>query len=302
MLPIEVVAAVIRNSDGKILIAQRPIDKHQGGKWEFPGGKVEKGESRRSALLRELNEELDIEIGHSTRLISVYHEYEDKAIYLDVYDVRQWKGTAIGREGQAIEWVDEGHLLDYDFPAANASIVKAAMLPQQLKVLVFAADIDAYKSKVSADIDHGHRLFLQVFNEQNLASNPDHELINWLLDTAAKHKAVVMFQSPPPLVRSDYSLHLDADELFKAQDKPQAAQVSATCATSEELFKAQQLGLDFIIIGPVLLNSVGAQKALGWPTFQSLSARVNIPVYASGGVSEKDMELAREYGAQGIVS
>ena len=73
-------------------------------------------------------------------------------------------------------------------------------------------------------------------------------------------------------------------------------------ATSEELFKAQRLGLDFIIIGPVLLNSADGQKALGWPTFQSLSARVNIPVYASGGVSEKDMELAREYGAQGIVS
>ena len=210
MLPIEVVAAVIRNSDGKILIAQRPIDKHQGGKWEFPGGKVEKGESRRSALLRELNEELDIEIGHSTRLISVYHEYEDKAIYLDVYDVRQWKGTAVGKEGQAIEWIEEDHLLDYDFPAANESIVKSAMLPQQLKMLVFASDVDAYKSKVSADLDRGHRLFLQVFNEHDLPSNPDHELINWLLDTAAKHKAVVMFQSPPPLVRSDYSLHLSA--------------------------------------------------------------------------------------------
>lgn len=302
MLPIEVVAAVIRDADGKILIAQRSADKHQGGKWEFPGGKVEKGESRRSALVRELNEELGIEIGHSTRLISVYHEYEDKAIYLDVYEVLQWKGVAVGREGQAVRWVTSDALDDFEFPAANRSIVQAARLPKRLKTIGSASDVASYKENFMSDIKSGHRLFLQAFNIEAASFMPDHEVLNWLLDTAVSHEATVMFESPPPLIRSDYSLHLSAEELLKIQEKPSTGLVSASCSTSGELFKAQRLGLDFVIVDPILVNTNDGKKAIGWPMFQSLSGRVNLPVYASGGVSEKDMELAREYGAQGIVS
>ena len=133
--PIEVVAAVIRDADGKILIAKRRSDKHQGDKWEFPGGKVEQGESRRSALFRELHEELGIEIGHSSRLISIYHEYPDKSIYLDVYEVTQWQGEASGKEGQPIEWVAPENLGQFEFPEANAPIIEAVGLPKLIKVL-----------------------------------------------------------------------------------------------------------------------------------------------------------------------
>ena len=133
--PLEVVAAVIRDADGRVLVAQRPIEKHQGGKWEFPGGKVEQGESRRSALGRELNEELGIEISSSTRLISVYHEYEDKAIYLDVYEVTQWQGEPSGCEGQPVKWLESDELKNYEFPDANAPILEAVCLPKLLKIL-----------------------------------------------------------------------------------------------------------------------------------------------------------------------
>jgi len=302
MLPIEVVAAVIRDADGKILIAQRPVDKHQGGKWEFPGGKVEKGESRRSALVRELNEELGIEIGHSTRLISVYHEYEDKAIYLDVYEVLQWSGVATGKEGQSVKWVISDSLDDFEFPEANRSIVQAAKLPKRLKVISPASDVASYKENFTSDLESGYRLFLQTFNNDDASFIPDHESLNWLLDTAASHDVTVMFESPPPLIRSDYGLHLSAEELLKIQEKPLASLVSASCSTSGELFKAQRLELDFVIADPILANTRDGKRAIGWPMFQSLSGRVNLPVFASGGVSEKDMELAREYGAQGIVS
>jgi 8-oxo-dGTP diphosphatase len=302
MLPIEVVAAVIRDAEGKVLIAKRPSDKHQGGKWEFPGGKVEKGESRRSALVRELREEIGIDIGHSARLISVYHEYDDKAIYLDVYEVQQWTGDAEGREGQPIRWVSADELHEFEFPEANSAIVEAACLPKNLKVIGFAKDAEDFRSQFNEKIQAGNRLFLQSFNAKEASYKPNHEEINWMLDTAASHKVTVMFESPPPLVRSDYYLHLNAEELQKVQEKPSAKRVSAICSNPEELFKAQRLGLDFILIGPVLTNASGGNKVIGWPMFQSLSARVNIPVYATGGVGDKDMELAREYGAQGIVN
>ena len=302
MLPIEVVAAVIRNSEGKVLIAQRPSNKHQGGKWEFPGGKVEKGESRRSALVRELSEELGIDIGHSTRLISVYHEYEDKAIYLDVYEVLQWDGAVVGKEGQPIRWVTSESLNDFEFPDANASIVEAARLPKHIKLLGGTAnDAAVYKENFISNLESVQWMFLQTFNEEHLYQ-PDHECLNWLLDAAGEHQATVILEAPPPLIRNDYSLHLSAEELLKIQERPPATKVSASCSTPGELFKAQRLGLDFIIVGPVLLDSTDGKKALGWPMFQSLSSRVNIPVYASGGVSGKDIELAREYGAQGVVN
>lgn len=297
--PIEVVAAVIRDEQGNILIAQRAKDKHQGGKWEFPGGKVESGESRRSALSRELNEELGIEVGHSKRLISTYHEYEDKSIYLDVYEITQWDGNAHGREGQPVKWVKPKALGDYDFPAANKPIIEAAMLPKFIKILKPVVTSESFEKQALAALQARQAFVLHNFKETELT----HQQLSWLLDVAQQHEVEVILESPPPLVRNDYNLHLNNEELLKAQVKPEARRVSATCNTPGELFKAQHLGLDFIFIGPVLMNlKDNNQQVLGWPAFQSLVGRVNIPAYAVGGLNEKDLELAREYGAQGIAS
>ena len=297
--PIEVVAAVIRDSDENILIAQRPQNKHQGGKWEFPGGKVESGESRRAALARELNEELGIDVGHSTRLISVYHEYEDKSIYLDVYEITQWEGVPSGREGQPVRWVSPSSLKSFEFPEANQAIIDAVFLPKYIKILKPVATSESFENQILSSLEFGRSFLLHDFEQTELT----HEQLSWMIDTAASRNLEVILQSPPPLVRHDYNLHLNTDELLKAQTKPEARRVSATCHTPGELFKAQRLGLDFIFIGPVLMHSrANDQNALGWPTFQSLVGRVNIPVYAVGGLSDKDLELAREYGAQGIAS
>lgn len=297
--PIEVVAAVIRDDDGNILIAKRPQDKHQGGKWEFPGGKVEAGESRRAALSRELFEELGIDVGHSARLISVYHEYEDKSIYLDVYEITQWSGTATGKEGQPVQWIRPASLNDFEFPEANKPIIEAAILPKFIKILKPVVTAESFEAQALASLASGQSFLMHNFEDTELT----HEQLSWLLDTAAGRNVEVILQSPPPLVRHDYNLHLSADELLKTQVKPQAKRVSATCYSPGELFKAQRLGLDFIFIGPVLMNSVvNEQQTLGWPSFQSLVGRVNIPVYAIGGLSDKDLELSREYGAQGIAS
>ena len=299
--PIEVVAAVIRDADGKILIAKRSSDKHQGNKWEFPGGKVERGESRWSALFRELNEELGIEIGHSSRLISIYHEYADKSIYLDVYEVTQWLGEAVGKEGQPIEWVSPDNLKQFEFPAANAPIIEAVCLPKLIKVLKPHADFESFKQQVTNSLKTGYRLLMYSPEREAAYMEPEH--LGWLLDMASEYSAEVLLQSPPALVRSDYSLHFSAKELLHLTEKPLAKRVSASCHSPGELFKAQRLGLDFVIIEPVLTRSVETGvDALGWPKFQSLANRINIPAYAAGGLSGKDLELAREYGAQGIVS
>ena len=123
---LHVVAAVIYDDNKQqVLIAKRPDDKHQGGKWEFPGGKVDEGESAAEALKRELFEELDIRISHFDRLIEIHHDYPDKSVFLDIYEVHQFSGEAIGKEGQDVRWVKLSKLSAFTFPDANVAIIEA---------------------------------------------------------------------------------------------------------------------------------------------------------------------------------
>lgn len=122
---IHVAAGVILDGQHRVLLACRPEHKHQGGLWEFPGGKVEPGEQVAQALSRELFEELHIAVRTSAPLLRVEHDYGDKRVLLDVWLVTAFTGEPQGREGQRIAWVAVSELASYDFPAANSAIVQA---------------------------------------------------------------------------------------------------------------------------------------------------------------------------------
>jgi 8-oxo-dGTP diphosphatase len=121
---IHVAVGVIVDQENNILIALRPDNTHQGGLWEFPGGKVELNENVEQALARELYEELAISVLTSRPLIKIQHDYGDKSVLLDVWWVEKFTGLAEGKEGQPIRWVNVNTLLDYQFPAANVEIVQ----------------------------------------------------------------------------------------------------------------------------------------------------------------------------------
>ncbi len=125
MSRVHVAVGVILDRDRNILITRRAADSHQGGLWEFPGGKVEIGESLTAALGRELREELGIEIGRTSELLDVHHDYGDKSVFLDVHVVWEFEGQARSLEGQPMAWVAPRDLRRYDFPAANVPIVDA---------------------------------------------------------------------------------------------------------------------------------------------------------------------------------
>lgn len=120
---IHVAVGIIRNKQGEVLIALRDKNKHQGGLWEFPGGKVEAGESISDALSRELKEELNLYVNSSTQLLEIEHNYDDKQVKLYVWEVVSFQGEARGMEGQPIMWVALGKLQNYEFPEANKEIV-----------------------------------------------------------------------------------------------------------------------------------------------------------------------------------
>ncbi len=125
MSVVHVAVGVILDADNNILITRRRDDAHQGGLWEFPGGKVEPGESLATALARELREELGIDIGPIHPLTEVRHDYGDKSVWLDVHVISSFDGEARGLEGQPLVWVSAERLQDYRFPAANVPIVSA---------------------------------------------------------------------------------------------------------------------------------------------------------------------------------
>ena len=122
---IHVAAGVILNDARQVLLALRPKDKHKGGLWEFPGGKVEAGESVQQALARELLEEINLVVLDAAPFLVIDHDYGDKQVTLDVWRVTRFSGTPHGSEGQQIAWVAISDLHRYRFPEANAAIVAA---------------------------------------------------------------------------------------------------------------------------------------------------------------------------------
>tara|TARA_A200000113_G_scaffold184610_1_gene171203 strand:+ start:244 stop:630 length:387 start_codon:yes stop_codon:yes gene_type:complete len=121
---IHVAVGVIARGDD-IFITLRPDDVHQGGKWEFPGGKVEEGETVLQALTRELAEEVGIIVNRSEPVIVITHDYGDKQVKLDVHRVYDFAGEPHGKEGQQSRWVDVKALHAADFPEANVPIITA---------------------------------------------------------------------------------------------------------------------------------------------------------------------------------
>jgi 8-oxo-dGTP diphosphatase len=127
--PLHVAVAVIRRDNGDILIARRNANAHQGGLWEFPGGKRESGEDILQALTRELHEELGIDIARSAcrQLTHIHHDYSDKSVHLDVWWIDGFTGIPEGKEGQPLRWVSIAQLADYSFPEANKPILDAIL-------------------------------------------------------------------------------------------------------------------------------------------------------------------------------
>ena len=121
---------MLEDSEGRILVTRRASAAHQGGLWEFPGGKVEPGETVQQALIRELHEELGVQVLASEFLLSAEHDYGDKVVRLEVYRVTQWKGEATGLEQQPLAWYLPSALRGLHFPAANVPILERLLVDQ----------------------------------------------------------------------------------------------------------------------------------------------------------------------------
>lgn len=304
MKRIHVAAAVIRGADGRVLIAKRPQDKHQGGLWEFPGGKVEEGEAVELALARELEEELGIRVGAARPLIQVHHDYPDKQVLLDVWEVSAFTGEPHGAEGQALAWVTERELLEYEFPAANQPIVAAARLPDTYLITPEGLEPGELLRGVRVALASGARLI--QLRAPNMFDPQYRDLAVDILGLCAG-KAQVMLKGPLEWL-GDFPAagwHLSAEQLRKyaANGRPFPGQrwLAASCHDAEELALAVRMGVDFVTLSPVQATQTHPDAApLGWEATTDLLRPLNLPAFLLGGVGPQDRERAWQAGAQGV--
>lgn len=303
---VHVVAAVIRDAQQNILLALRPSAKHMGGLWEFPGGKCEAGESPQQALARELHEELGIVIENPQPLIQVRHDYPDLHVLLDVYEVLSFSGLAHGAEGQEVRWVAPSALSDYQFPAANRTIVTAAQLPQRYIITPEQLSPEQLYAGCEQALARGCEL-LQL-RAAHLAVN-EYKALAQRLQALCAGRAQLMLKGDLAWQTDfpDAGWHLTAQQLHQlaGQSRPIAkgCLLAASCHNAEELQLATALEVDFVTLSPILATQTHPGAAtLGWDTAHALLLDFNAPAFLLGGLTEQDLVQARDLGAQGIAA
>jgi 8-oxo-dGTP diphosphatase len=300
---LHVAVAVVRRGNGDVLIARRPDHVHQGGLWEFPGGKVEAGETVTVALDRELGEELGIRPLRAEPLIRVPHVYPDREVLLDVWRVNTFSGEPRSLEGQTVRWVRVNDLADYAFPAANLPIVAAASLPERYVITPEAGRAAVLLRELEATLAAGARL-LQWRVRRLRDGDPD-RVLREAVALCHAHGARLLVNGPPERVGDTGAdgVHLTSARLREHQRRPLQAPllVAASCHDRAELELARRLGADFAVLGPVsrTLSHPGAAP-MGWARCAELIRDLPLPVYALGGVGPGDLARARQARAQGV--
>ena len=298
-----VVAAAIFNKQGEVLLALRAMYRHQGGLWEFPGGKIEADEDVRTALARELHEELGITVTRARPLIRIPHRYPAKAVLLDVWRVDDFEGEAHGREDQRLEWVAVNRLRDKDYPAANLPVITALELPSLYLISEEPADPAAFLSTLEAWLKNGAKLI--QLRAKTLDEDAYAALAVNALTLCKNYNAELLLNAPVQIVMEldAPGIHMSSAQLLGFETRPvgKEKRVAASCHTAAELAHALAIGVDFVVVSPVLpTTSHPGAATLGWAGLRTLTEHATVPVYALGGMRPEHLDPAYQHGAQGI--
>ena len=301
----EVVAAVIYRADGSYLLAQRPPGKAYAGYWEFPGGKVEPGESLDAALKREIREELDIEIHVACPWLTRTHVYEHASVRLHFFRTRDWSGTPHGREGQRFAFQMPAAETVAPMLPANGPILQAVGLPPVYGVTKAAGlGIENFMIALEAALTKGFRL-VQV-REKGMPQAQLQSLAQRVAARCHAHGARALVNGDVALAEAVGAdgVHLPAQQLMETSARPALPLVAASVHSRAELDHAIALGCDFAVLGPVLPTATHPGAAgIGWDGFARLAGGSAIPVYAIGGMQAGDVyPEAWRAGAHGVAT
>jgi len=297
-----VAAAVVLRGDGAVLLAQRPAGKPYAGYWEFPGGKLEPGESPRHALDRELAEELGLRVKRAAPWLVQEFVYPHAHVELNFFRVFDYDGEPVGHDGQAFAWQRPGAFDVAPLLPANTRVLAALALPAVMGISC-AEDLgeDAFLARARRALDDGLAL-IQVREKAWPATRRD-ALARALVPFAhARGARVVVNGDAGDAQRLGADgVHWTAATLNAATVRPPGLLVGASCHTRDELARAAALGVDYAVVAPVRATPTHPDASpLGWDGFARTIEGTRVPVYALGGLSLSDLGIALDHGAHGI--
>lgn len=302
--PLQVVAGVLVDATGRVLVAQRPAGKQLAGCWEFPGGKVEDGETRAVALRRELSEELGIDADtiDPHPLISVPRRHDAVHLVLHVHRVRHWRGQPDNLEHAALAWRDPSAIDLAALAPADRPVVHALRLPA---VYAITPDADAARIRALLDGVMARGDTMVQLRLPSWSTDAVRTLAAAYAEEARRRRVVLMLNGDIEGARRlgpAVGVHLPAAQLMALRTRPLPSDrwVAASCHDRAELHRAAERA-DFAVLSPVAPTaSHPGAPALGWPAFATRVAEAAIPVYALGGMTPADVQPACDAGGQGV--
>jgi len=299
---VEAAVAVILREDGKVLLGQRPEGKPWSGWWEFPGGKIEQGETPFHALQRELHEEIGIEAEVAYPWITRVFTYPERTVKLRFFTVRRWHREPHGKENQQLSWESPDAVSVSPMLPANAPVLDALRLPSIYGITnVAEMGESAYLDALDHALKSGLRL-IQV-REKQLPVFELEQFGREVMRRAEPYGASVLLNGDVELARKigAAGVHLPTAALMKMDAKPEGLLCGASCHHRDELERAAALGLDYALLAPVQTTRTHPDAApLGWERFGELIHELPMPVYALGGMTSADLETAWQHGAHGV--
>jgi 8-oxo-dGTP diphosphatase len=300
----QVAAAVIERPDGSFLLGQRAPDTFYPGYWEFPGGKVEVGETPRQALIRELEEELGITVQRADPWLRREHVYEHAHVRLHFFRVREWSGELRDHVHSALAWQQPGATTVSPMLPANAPVLSALALPD-FYAITHAAEIgvDAQLLGLRQALRNG--LKLVQLREPGLPPAQRADFARAAVSLCREFGARVLVNGDEYLARKVGAdgVHLSSAQLMACRQRPDFPLVAASCHSTEELEHAGQLGCDFTVFGPVQPTASHPGVAgIGWEGLAAALAVPPAPTFALGGLGYADRDTARRAGAHGIAA
>jgi 8-oxo-dGTP diphosphatase len=291
---------------GQALLATRAEHQHQGGRFEFPGGKIEANESVQDALARELSEELGIQIHDPQFLQRLTYHYPEKTVRLHVYRIESFTGEPIGREGQPLHWVSLADLFTLNFPDANRPIVRAAQLPARYSItsnLLMPEDnaIPAWLAEQAIEKATDAWVYVRL---PDVPMDIYAAAITKLAMLRPDLHLIAVWDAPDSVNTLIRGRHLTHSALLAKTELIRHAERDywfAACHDEASIAHAVLLGVDAVTLGAVLATPTHPEgEALGWARFAQLVKLSDVPVYALGGMQPEDVDIVRKQGGFGV--
>lgn len=287
----------------EVLVAQRLVKDRYFQKWEFPGGKLESGETPFSALCRELNEELAINVLKATPLIQLDHNYPDRHVRLHVFEINDFAGELQGKEGQAIQWLKPQQCAEIEFLQANEPIISAILLPK----VILITDIQKYGlEKTMVNIENVQNEYGDIIVQLRENTNDLAKLMAYKnqIMPLLKNASLLLLNGKPEVAQqlNFDGVHLKSSRamMIKNRIDIDLKWVGVSCHDDVELKQAAEIA-DFALLSPIQsTQSHPEQQAKGWEFFSSCAEKSSLPVYALGGMSLQQCEKARLNQGQGV--